>query len=77
MMSCIALAIGMECSCPALSAASAMIQFPPFRTPTSRRRTDRRTPVHSLQLVSPWVPCTPFKVGCLHSVCVLPAHSRK
>jgi hypothetical protein len=35
------------------------------------------TPVHSEVLSKPWVPCTVFRVGLVHSVRPLPEHSMK
>jgi len=76
-MSSIAFFMGMLRVMAAAAAASATSQVAFFWTPASLSKSASGTPVHSLQLVSPWVPWTPLAVGLAHSVKLFPEHSMK
>src|SRR5207237_6562045 len=58
-------------------APSASTQAEPSLRPTSRAIVANCTPVHSVVLSRPCVPCTVFNVGLFHSVRPFPEHSMK
>ena len=70
--------MGMLRSCLLASAPSASTHAAPAWTPHSRSSVATGTPVHSLQLVRPWIRCTSDSVEPpRHSPPLLPEHSRK